>query len=545
MDPLDISTLGTGDFALDAAKRTLRGLLTPWNELSRLSVSGVPPIAFRNGGVHLPGDVSVLNANMDHDRYQPVARFVAVENSPRGLVADFAIANTPEGDKLIADHAAGKKWKLSPELRNIQRDASDPRYGTAVLTGAGFVTEGAFASAGLFAIDATSTDLPPADVPADPLGIATFAPDDAGIIYVNATAFPDTVEVTVEGEDPQQYTTTTTEEEDTTVTDAAIPEGTFGVHKTKRGVNGNFAAVRTISEALAAYCGKGDRSALDKITEQGVQGMFALNDVKTAGAITAGAIQPQFIGQLWAGRSYERRIIPLLGHADLKSFKVTGFQWGVKPVMAAWAGDKANVPSNTPTWVPFSEDAERFAGGHDIAREFRDFDVPEFWDAYFKAMTDSYAQLSDDAAGAALIAGATPIVAGVVPAGVNAGLTSIVDGALAVLATGTPAYALVAPDVFRSIALTRDVDKLAYLNTTLGLEEGTLTNFRMVPYTGLAAGKVLVGVNNAATEYELPGSPIRTEALDQIKGGIDEALFGYAATIIDNAAGLALVTPHV
>jgi hypothetical protein len=120
---------------------------------------------------------------------------------------------------------------------------------------------------------------------------------------------------------------------------------------------------------------------------------------------------------------------------------------------------------------------------------------------------------------------------------------SIVDGAIAVLPTGVPSFAVVAPDVFRSLLLTKTDDKLAYLNTSIGLEAGTIDSFKVVPHPGIAAGKALVGVSAAATQYELPGSPIRTEALDQIKGGIDEALFGYAATGINRPAGLALVTP--
>lgn len=506
--------------------RSVTGLLLPYGEVGNTNLG---KFSIDKGAIAIPRDPAVVGGNLDHHREQPVARATALTDTDAGIVATFAIADTDEGDQLLLDIESGARSKLSAEVRNIVIRAGKAVSG--VLFGGAFVAKGAFPSAALMAEDVGETETP------EQLVARLEAELAAAIAAIPATETAPAVAETTPAqpapnkeEDVPQATVPTT----LVAADPSAPAGT---------------SLAAVAHALAMFTARGDRSAIDAIAEadlpQGETGMFALNDIKltTGGSVGVNIQQPQWIGELWRGRSYERRIIPLIDHDDLTSFTVKGFRWLVEPTMATWAGDKAAVPTNTPTTEPYSLTAARWAGGHDIAREYRDFDVPEFWAAYFKAMTDSYAKLTDDAALVALIAGATAVTAGAVPAGVNAGLVTLVDGALAVLPTGTPSFAVVAPDVFRSIMLTKENDKLAFLNTALGLEEGKIESFRVVPHTGIAAGKALVGVKAAATEYELPGSPIRTEALDQIKGGIDEALFGYSATGINRPAGLALVTP--
>ena len=44
------------------------------------------------------------------------------------------------------------------------------------------------------------------------------------------------------------------------------------------------------------------------------------------------------------------------------------------------------------------------------------------------------------------------------------------------------------------------------------------------------------------TFYELPGSPIRVEAIDMTKGGIDPGVFGYYATMVNQPLAIAKAT---
>jgi hypothetical protein len=121
-------------------------------------------------------------------------------------------------------------------------------------------------------------------------------------------------------------------------------------------------------------------------------------------------------------------------------------------------------------------------------------------------------------------------------------LIYVVDGALSMLDIATPSWALIAPDLWRSLLLTPYEHTLQYLSSSLGLESGQTENFTIQPYSGLDAGTVLVGDKAAATSYELPGSPIRIEAENIALGGVDEGLFGYHGVVINEAKALALVS---
>jgi hypothetical protein len=393
-----------GDFALDPNTRKVRGLVVPYGKPSRLSISGIPPIKFNKGDITVPDDLTILGVNLEHDRFKPLARFDSLEHTDQGVVGVFSIGKTPDGDKVLADYARGVKMKLSPELAKIKR-GPDGLSGTAVLTGAGFVTEGAWAESGLFAVG----DNPDAGAPVvepDPVPLATktvLTPDAAtGVLAVEADAVPLTVDVTV-GSDTSKFIP---DPSGVDMTDALAPAGgLFGAHgKNRRPAErqepdeGLF-AIRRVAEAMARKHQFGDGSALaalgpDPFGQE--QGMFALSDIKfsTAGGVGVNLINPQFVGNLWNRRRYVRKFIPLWQHDDLHSFKITAWRPTTDPAMATWAGDKAAITSNAPATEPYSLTAKRFAGAHDIAREFRDFDSPEFWEWYFNAMTDSYAKLS-------------------------------------------------------------------------------------------------------------------------------------------------------
>jgi len=523
-----------GTLLANAETRIVSGRLLPYGEVGNTNLG---KFEVPKGTVTLPRDPSIVSANLDHDREQPIARAQSLTDTDEGVDVEWLVADTDEGDELLAELAdktnPKARTKLSVEVKNVVIRAGKLVSGS--LFGGAFVTKGAFPSASLLAADVG--ELEEVDPNSPVTAVQEVAAD--GSLDIETSTTPDVVNVhPADSDTPVEFIPKE---------GADVPVATVPSTLTAAATTAPATTILDVAHALALYAGSSDRSGINKIMKeqedyQNSSLYAALSDVKT-GVTGAAMIQPQWVGELWRGRSFERRIIPLLSKTPLTSNKITGFKWLVEPTMATWAGDKANVPSNAPTTQAYELTALKYAGGHGIAREFYDFPNPEFWAAYFAAMTDSYAKLTDDAALTALVAGATAVTAGTVPTGVSSGLVSIVDGALAVLPTGAPSFAVVAPDVFRSIALTKENDKLAFLNTSLGLEEGTITSFRVVPHSGIAAGKALVGVSAAATFYELPGAaPIRTEALDQVRGGIDEALFGYAVTGVNRPAGLALVT---
>ena len=470
----------------DLAARTVTGRILPYGEPGRTSLGLVTA---SKGAIQLPADLSKIRLNLEHDRKRPIGRLVNVDDQDDGLVGTFSIANTRDGDDYLVEVADGLRPGLSVETENTV--IKNGQLAAGQLSWVGGVTVPAFPSALLTAAD---TDPEPESEPSE-IPLTTESP-------------------TQEGELP--VTTTTAAQATATGLFASTPPAP---------------ASDLASLVLTMTGAQSSRTML-----------AALADIIPANIL--GIEQPQAVGELWDGKGFERKIVPLFNHADLTSFKVRGWKWETKPEVAEYAGNKAAIPSNPVATVEKDVDVTRIAGGHDIDRKFVDFKDDEFLTAYFRAMTESYARVSDTMVLADVIGTATAVTRGTVPAGVSAGMTSIVDGTLAVLnATDTmPTFAVVATDLWREIALTRYDDTLAYLSAALNLEEGTVGAFKIVPSSALTAGSVLVGNRSAATVHELAGSPIRVEAQNIAQGGVDYGLFGYIAINVHDAAGLALVT---
>ncbi len=544
--------------------RTVKGLLLPYGELSR--TSNVGPVSFARGTLALPADPDVVGANRHHVREDPVGRAVALEDTDAGVVATFRIARTPEGDATLQAIHDKTLTKLSAEVRGLVRDAKDKTRALAgALFGAAFVTEGAFESAALYAELAESTDVHMEDEYTDEAGITwrrvtdtsrevttDTAPDGTVTTTATSTTTETVTEAPATGDTTNQGGTVDPEETlaaGAATVPATVPQTMLAGATPNQQTEPVSNTIYQVAHALAAYFGKGDTSLMEALAATSRNAgdlMFAaLTDVKVSGA-GAAIIQPQWIGDVWAERSHVRKFAPLLAQAALTSFKVKGFKFTTKATGGDWAGDKTAVPSGSMATAEVSVDAARWAMGHDIAREFRDFDVPEFWVAYFQQGANSYSRWADTKALADVLAGATAVTAGAVPSGANPATVLLVDGALSVIATeeATPSWAVAGADVYRTLLLQERDDVIATLSLSLGLESGDLAGFRIIPSTSASlTGKVLVGAREAATFYELPGAPIRTEALDMVKGGIDTGMFGYAATVINNPAALALVAP--
>lgn len=478
--------------ALTVTNRTIRGLLLPYDEWGITSVGRVRAVA---GGLSAAPD---LVLTLEHRDTDILGTFSVVE-TPEGLWAEAEVLPTRAGDDALTEINAGVRRGLSAEMEDPHVDPAGIL--TGVITGGSLVREPAFPSARLAA-----SALPIAP-PTNPTSEEPTMPD--------ATTTTSPAAVTQPAAVPQPA--------------AAAPGGLLASTGPTAGKLTASALFTAVATAFTATGGGAKMTA-------------ALSDVIPADIL--GIEQPAYIGQLWSGAPYVRRTVPLFNHADLTSWKVTGWRWVTKPQVGPYTGNKAAVPSAKIKTEQTEQTAGRLAGAHDVDRKFVDFPSAEFWSAYYAAMTESYARVSDATVFTAIRNAATPITSGAVPAGVAPGMAKVVDGALKVLTAtdAPPTFALVATDLWRAIVLTRSDDVLAYLNAALGLEDGQLANFTLRPTARLSAGEVLVGVSSAATVHELGGeAPIRVEAPNVAQGGVDSGVFGYLATVIHDAGGLALV----
>lgn len=503
---MSLTLYAPGPLKATADPRVKSGLLLPYSEFGITSKGKVMASA---GALKLAEKARLLT--LEHSDKLGVAEFEGFEELEDGLHCSVRYLDTPLGNAALAEFDAGTRSGLSVEVDDPVIRAGKLMGG--IIGGGSQVETPAFPSARLAAAE---------------LGVA---PDEGE------------TSVTIDGEKVAARVEITTVKPEPAPEPEAEPANLAASEPKET----EMPAVSVQNAALVAAQAPKDTSAsklFATFAEAGRTRMnAALSDIVPADVVGMADTQPQYVGELWSGRAYERRIIPLFNHASLTSFKIAGWKWTTKPEVAAYAGNKTQIPSNAVETEPAEVEATRIAGGHDIDRKYRDFSNSEWWEAYFRAMTESYARVSDETVAADIMAAATPVTHGTVPSGVAAGLVYVVDGALAILdATKTVAdFALVATDLWRTMLFTRADDALVYLNAALGFEDGTAATFRILPEPSLDPGTVLVGCKAAATVHELPGSPIRVEAIDVAKGGIDSALFGYLGTNVHDAEGLALV----
>jgi hypothetical protein len=532
-----------GSFYANAEDRVVSGLLLPYGEQGKTNLGrfSVAP-----GAVTIPADPEVVTLNVQHDREEPIGRATELSETAAGIVGTFKIANTPEGDTVLAEIAAGTRSKLSAEVKNVVIRAGKAVGG--VLFGAAVVEEGAFPSAALMAevaadtLEAEILDIVE-DLEGDNIKIEVATVDEIPEMVIISTTDPETNEVT-----QTEFVADTQEEEtpiegDTPMGAATAPE-TLQAHKAAPANE----SLHTVMNQLASAAKSGSRSLFAEVMKrddaQAVTSLFAaLTDIEfdSAGSAGINAQQPQWLGELWTGRTYERKFIPLIASGQLSALTIQAWRWATKPSVAVWTGNKSAVPSPANSTESFEVTGVRYAGAYDFAREFRDFGRTDIIESALRGMVESYAKVTDLAALDAMLDGATEVEAG--SATTQVAWNRIMDGVDAVLPTAVPTFAVVAQDLYRELVMTTSNDSLAYLNASLGLESGTAAGFSIVPSSVLEDGNVLVGSREAATSFELGGAPIRAEATDMVLGGYDIGIFGYAATAVTNADALALVAP--
>lgn len=525
----------SGTLLATVDERSRSWLLVPFGEecssnLGRFKVD--------TGAFSIPEDLRGAVFSMDHEREKAAGDFTTMHETPQGIVATSYFARTPLGDEALRQVDSGERRSISAEVADVVI-----RNGRAVagrIFGGSLVKRGAFPSATLLAAAADT----------EPTGSSSHSEDeytDENGVTWKRVADTETKTETADDGTVKTTSTTTVTEETTPAEEPVNPE------------EDNVGAA-TVPGTLVAGATATNTETVDKSTFLGMLGramvtkdstlLAALNDVKISGANTIGAaaIVPQYVGELWSGRQYQRRYIPLFGHGDLTSTSVIGWKWTQEPEVDVWNGNKAAIPSNTPTATPYNLGFQRFAGGWDIAREYIDFGQQDIIDDLMAKAVKSFSQKSDKYALAQVLAAATVAEVGALPTGDDVvktpTLVKLVRGALRVLtqADALPSFAVVDTAGYEEILLLKENNALKFLSTALNLEEGTLESFKFIPSADLPAGDVLVGAKEAATVLELPGSPIRVNALDIANGGVDEAVFGYVSVKIDEPLALQLVT---
>lgn len=513
-----------------AGDKTLKGLLVPYGETGQ---NAQGEFVFSAGTITQESETFPLKFAHPGNKGDDIllGHAVATEETEAGLVVSFEIDDsTTHGKALLADYAKGLKKSLSAEFSAVKREGS--RVLSAVLTGAATVVLGGFSSAAFFELDDTAeTDAPLTREDAIAQAIAAY---DATHPQTPEAPAEETEETPTEPD-----TTAEPNESENTVADATAPN-TLAVEPVKTEVTAS-----NVFE-LMTRAHKGDESA-----------EFALSDIKinaSGGLTTAGSgvIQPAWIGQLWQGRAYSRKYLPLVRNGAIRALEEKGFTLDQGTALVArWTGNKVELPSGTASTALSTSTLYKYGYAADIAREF--FDIPggeEVLSAYFRGVINSYAKVTDLDALAAIVAAATANItaADTYPTEYPESMGMLIQGIEAVEDAGdTPSFAIANEKAWKELLYTPRDQVPEFVSFAFGTNfEGSADNGKLRVVKGDIGiddtAAVVVGSSNAIHFNELGGaSPIQLEALDIAKGGVDRAVVGYLQFLVDFSDGLVLI----
>lgn len=509
--------------AAEQTKRTVTGLVVPWNTPGRTSDG---PVSVAEGAVQLPADlgrVKLLRDHSDTANFSPVGYATAAEVTDEGLKMSFRIAEGDDGDAALADVKNRVRDALSVEL--VDTKVTNGTLKSGNLTAVALVPIPAFAEARVEMLTAAATD--PVDDDEDDDELDQDVEDDETVDPA------DDDELVIETDEQLETTDTETDpveddEDDETEEETNNMEpkkNKLAAARVPSGLKVNQKPALTFSQAVETIANMRTGTASPELTA-------ALADITRSANPAVSA--PQWLGELWEGSEYQREIIPTMTIKPLTKLKAVGWRWTQKPEIEDYAGDKTAIPTNEVATEPVETTANRMAVGHDIDRAYFDFNETEFLEGFFRARTIDYAMKSDAKAAAFLNTSAST---GTTVASEPDLLHAAARARLVVKrqVRVEPSAYLVHPNSLFGLFDITQLDNPAYLDL-LGVKPERFIATDLVP-----ENEVVAYAKESVTWFELPGSPIRVDAERIDLGGRDSAVFAYWATLLNNQAGIVRV----
>ena len=509
--------------AAEQTKRTVTGLVVPWNTPGRTSAG---PVSVAEGAVKLPADlgrVKLLRDHSDTANFSPVGYATAAEVTDEGLKMSFRIAEGDDGDAALADVKNRVRDALSVEL--VDTKVTNGTLKSGNLTAVALVPIPAFAEARVEMLTAAATD--PVEDDEDDDELDQDVEDDETVDPAD-----DDAELVIETDEQLEITDPETDpveddEDDETEkeTNNMEPKKKLAAARVPSGLKVNQKPALTFSQAVETIANMRTGTASPELTA-------ALADITRSANPAVSA--PQWLGELWEGSEYQREIIPTMTIKPLTKLKAVGWRWTQKPEIEDYAGDKAEIPTNEVATEPVETTANRMAVGHDIDRAYFDFNETEFLEGFFRARTIDYAMKSDAKAAAFLNTSAST---GTTVASEPDLLHAAARARLVVKrqVRVEPSAYLVHPNSLFGLFDITQLDNPAYLDL-LGVKPERFIATDLVP-----ENEVIAYAKESVTWFELPGSPIRVDAERIDLGGRDSAVFAYWATLLNNQAGIVRV----
>lgn len=515
-----ITTAGTL-LAADITNRILRYMLLPFGVPGNTSAGTVTASA---GTITLPRDPTAMWANNEHDYKQPLSQFQDLNETPAGIECSVKVLPTRAGDDLLAEAAAGAKTGISVEIESPVIRAGKLLAGK--LTAAGHCVRPAFPTAQLM----TASDV--GEVPGE---------EDDDETPPEVPAVPPVVDPAPEGESvltEEEKAAAIAAAEEAKLTAAAVPPAApknLLAHladlasKGKPVVKVDEKPAVTLDQMTAALFGMGG------VTDPALKA--AAFDVITQTDMFDPTSVPQYLDELAQARTYRAVYSPLFAPAPLTGMEIEGWHIEKKPTVGVWDPAFSGViPNETMNDIPTSEvtfkkesyTAKRIAGGNRFDRIHVDFPNPRAMSAFVREQDQAIVERLDILSKAQFLSLAVEKEAtGSDAADVWA---KLIFGVAHALKFGLPDYAVIGNDIWRQLKNTAKIDAREFLAAELGLEEGSLNGFGIVPADiddTAMNGRLFVGSKQACALHTPPGSVVRVDALELQKGALDKAVFGY------------------
>lgn len=516
-------------------ERTLEGLLLPYNERGQTNLG---PLMFASGVVTIPADADVVTLNLDHDREQPVGRAVSLTETEAGITALFRIARTEEGDSLLDRVISGDIKALSAEVRGVLKDGVAATAG--VLFGAAVVAAGAFPSAGFFArVEEPEEEQLPETDQAEATPESVISKLQALLESLTPRAVQPAPEASTA--DAAEETTTNTTEPETAEEEDEPDMATPNTLAAGAADKEELGASKVFELISKARMNEADETMLAALSQIKISG---------SGALPAnGVLQPTWLGEIWANRSYERRYHQLIKNGSIVAMEEKGFKLATgSELVQSWAGNLAELPGGTATTSIITGDPlVKWGFVVEIAREF--FDIPAgrpVVEAFIREIVNSYARVTDKYALQKIYAAAgAAVVHDTYPAGYSVALGKLIQGIDTIDDTDvSPSFVIASPDVYTELRRTPFQELPEFVSFGFGRQGGTADGVTVLrdKIGVLQPGEILVGSREFAHINELGGAaPLQLDAVSIANGGLDRAVVGYSQFMTEYPEGAVII----
>lgn len=506
------------------AERTISGIIVEYGAVGYASTGKT---IFHEGSLSFPDDLARCKFLLMHDYDRPLGTMAAFTDDPAKPHGVFKVATGKLGDDSLAEAADGRRDGLSVGCLITRYDYDDDgvlHVHAAEVREVSLVTIPAFQNS---MVSTVAASLKGSEIMSKP----TLAPAPQALTASTPAADaapqpPAAAAPAVPSAAAQQPATATAAVREPAPQAAPVLSSTAA------------AGADTLAEFTASYLASGApaRGLEAALTDQ------LLSD--DGGSGHHNGAPGQYVGELWSASLIERPTIDSIQHKPLTGLKVYGFQrdyTGATRMINKYDFNKTEMPaSGKYKTKPVEADAQGYAGGWDIDRRYIDLGDGSFIRSVYDAAVDDYKLETEEDAVAAMLAAATvvPGVATVPAALAQLGLQAAGLGAsLSKIQFGANAWA-------EFLDMNGDdvpwwLQKMGTIN--LADTSGSAGNLGFNVNQNLDANAVLAHDKRAATWYEV-NPPIKVQAVDIARGGIDLGVYGYGAIIINDARAIYTTT---